>query len=162
MSGSARDRLTTWYATLQPREQTLVRWGAVAATVLIVCGGVLRMHAAVAGAGKRVAAKHADVAYISSVLGELQAAPLPAGGGQSLVSVIDRTTRDSGLAMNLRGTEPSGISGVRVRFEGAAFDSLATWVLRVQREYGLTVQAATLERTEAPGRVNASLTFNRS
>ena len=51
---------------------------------------------------------------------------------------------------------------MRVRFEGASFDSLANWVLRVQREYGLSVQAATLERTEAPGRVNASLTFTRS
>lgn len=162
MSSSAREQLNAWYATLQPREQSLVRWGALAAAVLIVAGGVLRLHAAVAGAEKRVAAKQADVGYISSVLGELQAAPLPAGGGQSLVSVIDRTTRDGGLAMNLRGTEPSGISGVRVRFEGAAFDSLVNWVLRVQREYGLTVQAATLERTDAPGRVNASLTFNRS
>lgn len=162
MSTSARDQLVAWYGTLQPREQLLVRWGAIAAAVLVVAGGVLRLHGMVAGAEKRVSAKRADIAYISSVLGELRAAPLPAGGGQSLVSVVDRTTRDGGLGMNLRGTEPSGINGVRVRFEGASFDSLATWVLRVQREYGLSVQAATLERTDAPGRVNASLTFTRS
>ncbi len=162
MSASARTQLLAWYEALQPREQVLVRFGAIGAGVLIVVGGVLRLHGAVDGAAKRVTAKRADIAYITSVLGELRAAPLPAGGGQSLVSVIDRTTRDGGLGMNLRGTEPSGINGVRVRFEGAAFDSLANWVLRVQREYGLSVQAATLERTESPGRVNASLTFTRS
>jgi general secretion pathway protein M len=76
--------------------------------------------------------------------------------------VVDRTTRDAGLAVNLKGTEPSGISGVRVRFEGASFEQLVTWLLRIQQEYGLAIQAATLEKTDAPGRVNASLTFVRS
>lgn len=155
-------RLATWYGTLQPREQGLVRSGAILAAILLVAGTVLRMHAMVGGAEKRLLAKRADIAYIGSVLPELRAAPMPADGGQSLVSVIDRTTRDGGLGVNLRGTEPSGLNGVRVRFEGASFESLATWLLRVQREYGLTVQAATLERTDAPGRVNASLTFVRS
>jgi general secretion pathway protein M len=162
MSSPSTERLAMWYAGLAPREQRLVRYGALLAGLLIIVGGVLRLHGVVAGAEKRLAAKRADVAYIGSVLGELRAAPLPAAGGQSLVSVIDRTTRDGGLGMNLRGTEPSGINGVRVRFEGASFDALATWLLRVQREYGLAVQAATVERTEAPGRVNALLTFVRS
>lgn len=155
-------RLAAWYATLQPREQQVVRAGALAAGALLVLGSVLRMHALVGGAQKRLAAKRADIAYIGSVMPELRAAPMPADRGQSLVSVIDRTTRDGGLAASLRGTEPSGMNGVRVRFEGASFDALAVWLLRVQREYGLSVQAATLERTEAPGRVNASLTFVRS
>jgi general secretion pathway protein M len=162
VSGAAREQLLAWYGALQPREQQIVRYGVLAAALLVVAGGVLRLHAVVAGAEKRIAGKRADIAYITGVLGELQAAPLPAGGGQSLVSVIDRTTRDGGLGMNLRGTEPSGINGVRVRLEGASFDALATWLLRVQREYGLSVQAATLERTDTPGRVNASLTFVRS
>jgi general secretion pathway protein M len=162
MSGSIADRIATWFAALEPREQRVVRYGALFAALLLVIGGVLQLRHVVAGAEKRLASKRADVVYLGSVLGELRAAPLPAGGGQSLVSVIDRTTRDGGLAMTLRGTEPAGMNGVRVRFEGASFDALAVWLLRVQREYGLTVQAATLERTDAPGRVNAQLTFVRS
>lgn len=162
MSATVTARLSAWFAALEPREQRVVRYGALLATLLIVVGGVLQLRHAVAGVEKRLASKRADVAYLGSVLGELRSAPQPAGGGQSLVSVIDRTTRDGGLAMTLRGTEPSGINGVRVRFEGASFDALAVWLLRVQREYGLSVQSATLERTDAPGRVNAQLTFVRS
>ena len=162
MSGGASASLSAWYATLQPREQRVVQLGAIAGAVLLVAVLVLRLHAAVGAAEKRVLAKHGDVAYISGVLPELRAAPLPADAGQSLVTVIDRTTRDGGLGVNLRGTEPSGMNGVRVHFEGASFEALATWLLRVQREYGLAVQSATLERTEVPGRVNASLTFVRS
>ena len=159
---SRRDELEAWYDALNPREQLLVRYGALAAIVLIVVGVVLQLHGAVRAAEQRVATKRADAAYIQSVLPELRSRPLPAGGGQSLVMVVDRTTRDAGLALNLKGTEPSGISGVRVRFEGASFEQLVTWLLRIQQEYGLAIQAATLEKTDAPGRVNASLTFVRS
>jgi len=162
MSQPVRERFEAWYASLNPREQLIVRVGAVAGAALLVVGLVLRLHGVVQTAEKRLASKRADAAYIQSVLPELRTAPLPAGGGQSLVTVVDRTTRDAGLAMNLKGTEPSGISGVRVRFEGASFEQLVTWLLRVQQEYGLTIQAATLEKTESPGRVNASLTFVRS
>jgi len=162
MSQPARERLEAWYSGLAPREQLMVRIGAIAAAVLLVAGLVLRLHGAVQATEKRLATKRADIAYIQSVLPELRAAPLPAGGGQSLVAVVDRTTRDAGLAMNLKGTEPSGISGVRVRFEGASFAQLVTWLLRIQQEYGLSIQAATLEKTDSPGRVNANLTFVRS
>ena len=162
MSQPARARLEAWYAGLAEREQLVVRIGALAGGALLIVALVLRMHGLVHAAEQRVAAKRADVDYIHGVLPELRAAPLPAGGGQSLVAVVDRTTRDAGLATNLRGTEPSGMNGVRVRFEGAAFDQLVTWMLRIQQEYGLAIQAATLEKTDTPGRVNANLTFVRS
>ena len=162
MSTSRAARLAGWYAALPPREQLAVRYGAIAAAVLLVAGIVLRLHAVVHAAETRIASKRADVAYVASVLPELRAAPLPAGEGQSLVTVIDRTTKDGGLAMYLRGAEPAGTNGVQVRFEGAAFEALAVWLLRVEREYGLAVEAATLERTEAPGRINANLTLVRT
>jgi len=156
---TAAARIEAWYAGLSPRDQRVVRIGGIVATALVVVVAVLQLHTAVNRVEKRVATKRADVAFISSVLPELRAAPLPQGTGQSLVTVIDRTTRDAGLGANLRGTEPSGPSGVRVRLEGAAFDTLVTWLLKVEREYGLAVQAATLEKTDSPGRVNASFTF---
>lgn len=158
----AVERLRTWYAGLEPREQSTVRWGAIAAAVLVVAGIVLQAHAAVNRAERRVEAKRADLAYVQSVLPELRAAPVPQGGGESLVIVVDRTTRDSGLAMALRGTEPAGQASVRVRFEGASFDSMVAWLLRLQREYGVAVQAASFERGGAPGVVNANVTLARS
>lgn len=156
---SAIAQLEDWYGTLAPREQLIVRVGGVVAAALLLLVVLLQLHGVVGRAEKRVAAKRADVAYIASVLPELRLAPLPQRGGQSLVTVVDRTTRDAGLGANLRGADPSGIGGVRVRLEGATFDTLVAWLLRIQREYGLAVQTATLEKTEAPGRVNASFTL---
>ena len=152
-------QLEEWYAALAPREQLIVRAGSIVAALLLLLVIVLQLHGAVNRLEKRVATKHADVAYITSVLPELRGAPAPQGGGQSLVTVIDRTTRDAGLSSNLRGADPSGIGGVRVRLEGASFDVLVPWLLRIQREYALRVQSATLEKADAPGRVNANLTL---
>ena len=156
----ARARAQAWFDGLEEREQRIVRLGAGAAAVLVVLGALLQMHGALARAEQRLASERADLAYIQSVLPELRQVPTPQAGGQSLVTVIDRSTRDSGLGMNLRGADPSGIGGVRVRLEGAAFDTLVQWLLRVEREYGLAVQSATLERTDAPGRVNANITLS--
>jgi general secretion pathway protein M len=155
----ARTRAQAWYATLEPREQRVVRTGGLVAALLLVAGLILQLHASLARAEQRLATERADVNYIRSVLPELRQAPLPQGAGQSLVTVIDRSTRDSGLGMNLRGADPSGVGGVRVRLEGAAFDTLVQWLLRLARENGLAVQSATLEKTDAPGRVNANLTL---
>ncbi len=154
-----RARLEEWYAALAPREQLIARVATLAAAVLVLVVLVLELHGALGRVERRVATKRADVVYISGVLPELRAVPPPAGAGQSLVTVIDQTTRDAGLGTNLRGADPSGIGGVRVRLEGAAFDALVPWLLRVQREHALRVQSATLERTDAPGRVNANLTL---
>ncbi len=148
-----------WYGTLAPREQLLVRVGGTLAAILIVVGFVLQMHGIVNRAEKRVATKRADVAYIVSVLPELRGIPQPQGAGQSVVTVIDRTTKDAGLGASLRGADPSGIGGVRVRLEGAGFDALVQWILTMERQYGLRVQQATLEKTDAAGRVNANLTL---
>ena len=152
-------RLEDWYGALAPREQLIVRLGALVAALLVILALVLQLHAALGRFESRLAAKRADLAYITSVLPELRSMPTPQGAGQSVVTVIDQTTRDAGLGANLRGADPSGMGGVRVRLEGAAFDALVPWLLRVQREHALRVQSATLERTDAPGRVNANLTL---
>ena len=72
-----------------------------------------------------------------------------------------KTTRDAGLAGELRGTEPSGSDSLRVRFEGASFAQLTTWFVQLSQNYGVTVQQATLEHTDSPGRVNASIVLVR-
>ena len=162
MSDTPLARLQAWYATLEAREQLVLRVAAPALLALAVLGVVWQLHAAVGRAERRVTGQRADLAYIQGVLPELRGVPMPQDGGQSLVVIVDRTTRDAGLAGNLRGAEPSGTSGVRVRLEGAAFEALVQWLVRVQREHGLTVQAAALERTDSPGRVNANITFVRS
>lgn len=154
------ERLSAAYATLQPREQRFVQAGVALVAAMLCVGLPLRLHSMAQKAAARVVAKQADLAYLQSVIPVLAATP-PSQDAVPLVNVVDATTREGGLADSLKGTEPSGSDALRVRFDGASFEQLANWFIRLGRDYGVTVQSTTIDRTDAPGRVNASVVLVR-
>ena len=150
-----------WYSGLQAREQFLVSRGAVAAAALLLVGGLLQLHAAVGKAQAAVVRKQDDLAYIIAHLGELQGANGAAPDLTSpLSSIIERTARDSGLGDQLKTNQPEGDNSLRVKFEGANFDTLVLWVSSLQQEQGIQVQSATIDRATA-GTVVATLVLAR-
>ena len=78
-------------------------------------------------------------------------------GDQSLVVVIDRSARSVGLGSALTRNQPVGEDGIRVQLRDAPFDSMTRWLTQLQTANGLALDSASIERTDAPGAVNASL-----
>ena len=150
-----------WYGTLQPREQFLVSRGAVAAVVLLLAGGWFQLHAAVIKAQAAVVRKQEDLAFIISLLGDLQGASGVAPDLTSpLGTIVERTAREAGLGESLKPTQPEGDGGLRVKFEGANFDALVLWLTTLHAEQGIQVQNATIDRAAA-GTVVATLVMGR-
>jgi type II secretory pathway component PulM len=153
--------LKQWYSGLQAREQFLVSRGAVAAVALLLIGGLLQLQAAVSKAQAAVVRKQDDLAYIISHLGELQGANGTSPDLSSpLASIVERTANDSGLGGQLKSNQPEGDNSLRVKFEGASFDTLVLWVSSLQQEQGIQVQSATIDRA-AVGTVVATLVLAR-
>jgi general secretion pathway protein M len=153
-----------WYAGLQEREQRMVLFGSVALAVLVLIGGILLpLQAAVSGAVRRSETERADLAWMRINAAEIRSAgnQVPADSGEAPVVLVDRIGREAGLTDALRGTQPNG-SGVRVQLEGAAFDTLVTWLATLDQRYGLAIESITLDRGAKPGLVNASITFTQS
>jgi len=152
-----------WVEELAPRERRLVYLAgvlvAIAAVYLIV---VLPLQGMSSRGVARVDKKAADLAWMQQVAPQVMAA---AGGGtaaassESLVVLVDRTGRESGLGSSVRDQSPSGEHGLRLRLEGASFDVLVAWLASLQQQHGVTVEAATIDAASAPGLVNASLTL---
>jgi type II secretory pathway component PulM len=46
---------------------------------------------------------------------------------------------------------------VRVRLEGAAFDIAVAWLASLERQYGLVIESATVDRGAQSGVVNVSV-----
>ena len=88
----------------------------------------------------------------------------PAGGGsdQSLVLVVDRTTRSSGLSAYLKRNQPDGTDSIRLRFEDAPFDNLLAWLVEMQSTYGVGAISANIDASRSPGRVNCNLVLSRT
>jgi general secretion pathway protein M len=155
------NRLRRWYLGLKERERRVVTIGAVALAVIVLAAGVLSLESAVSAAQSRRDSKREDLAWMQLHAPEVRAAgnSLPQDTGEPPVVIVDRVGHEAGLADALRGTQPSGNSGVRVQLESAPFDTMVAWLATLEQRYGLAIESITVDRTARPGLVNASVTF---
>ena len=150
------------FEELAPRERRLVYLAGVfvaaAAIYLII---VMPLQAYSSRAASRVAQKTADLAWMQQVAPQVMAAAAAGSGGsgESLVVLVDRTARESGLGASVRDQSPNGDNGLRLRLEGAQFDVMIAWLVSLQQQHGVTVDSANIDAATAPGLVNASLTL---
>lgn len=154
--------IRTWLAGLAPRERKLVYGAAavigIAVLYLAVVLPVQHMHARQVA---RVERKAADLAWMQQAAPRVSAMATTgdAGSKESLVVLVDRTGRQSGLGSTIRDQSPSGNNGLRLRLEGAPFDTMITWLASLQLRFGVSVSDATIDAGSAPGLVNASITL---
>ena len=161
------EKLKDWFFGLQPRERVIVVAGAIIVPlVLLYMFALAPFYDAVGKRAQRVATKEGDVAWMRSVAPEMAtlAASSPARGapsGESLVVLIDRTSRECGLGAALTGQTPNGESSIRVRLESAEFDKLMVCLGTLQQTHAVNIDSAAIDRTGKPGLVNASLVLSR-
>ena len=157
------NKLRAWYAGLQERDQRVVLIGAIALGLIVLVGGILLpMQSAVSGAVKAAATKREDLAWMRAHELEIRSStPPPADTGEAPVVLVDRVGRESGLASALRGTQPNATGGVRVQLEAAPFNAVVTWLDSLDNRYGVAIESITLDRSAAPGIVNANISFSQ-
>ena len=154
------ERLQSWYAAREPREQRILMFGAIAAAVLLLVAVLSPLYRSSTALERRIATKRVDLAWMRSIAPTVIAAgPIqaPNGAQESLVVLVDRTARESGLAQSLTGSQPSGDGGLRVQLEKASFNSLVAWVARLSEQNGIRVESASVDAAGEPGVVNAGV-----
>ena len=150
------------YDTLAPREQQLVKYGAIALVVVLIFGVLMPLDSSVAKARTRITKKQQDLVWMKGVAPFLAAqAPVNHGNGESLIVIVDRSARESGLGKSLAGTDPSGASGIQVRLEKAPFDAVIGWLSRLSQQNGIGVEGATIDGAGAPGLINAAIVLKQ-
>src|ERR1700730_9879227 len=103
--------------TMSEREQKLVKFGGIGAVLILIFGVLIPLDSSVAKARARITQKQADLVWMKNVAPVLaQSGPAHTGGnGESLIVIVDRSTRESGLDKSLAGSEPNGPGGIQVR-----------------------------------------------
>jgi general secretion pathway protein M len=143
---------------LNERERRMVLIGAVAVVLILIFGLIVPLDRSVASAQQRIGKKQADLLRMRQIAPELIGAALPPAATQeSLLVIVDRSARESGLSSALKGTEPNGPGALSVRLERASFDMLVAWLARLSQQNGIRVDNASIDSTSAPGIVNAAL-----
>ena len=157
-----------WFESLEARERLFVAGGAIVVAIALFWGLVW----APLDKGHRELQQRVSTWEQSlAELRPLASLPRPqngsrpasdAAGTQSPVVIVDSTLRSHGLGQPKR-SQPTP-NGIRVEFENVAFDKLVVWLGDLSYQYGMEVQAGSLSAgtTDAPGRVDATLTLERS
>ncbi len=147
-------------ATMNERERRMVLFGGIAAVALLIFGVLLPLSSSVSKAQERVGKKQADLQWMQAVGPELASSgPTVArpSSQESLLVVVDRAARESGLGSSLTSSEPQGPGLLRVRLEKAPFDIMVGWLARLADQNGISVDTANIDSAGPPGVVTASL-----
>jgi general secretion pathway protein M len=157
-----------WFDSLEARERLFVVAGAAVVSIALLWGLVwVPLDKGHRDVQQRVTTWERSLAELRP----LASMPQPRNGSrpaagtssaQSPVVVVDSTLRSHGLGQPKR-SQPTP-NGIRLEFENVAFDKLVVWLGDLSSQYGMEVQAGSLSPATpaAPGRVNASLTLERS
>ena len=150
-------------SSLSERERRMAVIGGGVAVALLLVAVLLPLNRSVSRANERVGRKQVDLAWMRSVSPELSGASAtiaqPATQ-DSLLVVVDRVARESGLGTALTSSEPSGPGGLRVRLDNAPFDTLVGWLARLADQHGIRVEAASIDGAGEPGLVNAAVVLH--
>ena len=148
-------------AALSPRERRVLLIGALALVAILIFGLLVPLDRSVAHAEQRLAKKRSDLSWMQSVAPLIALLPpAAAANGESLLVIVDRSARESGLASALSGSDPGGPGSLSVRLEKAPFDALVGWLARLAQQNGVTVDSAVIEKAGLPGLVNANIVLH--
>lgn len=146
---------------LSDRERRVLGVGGVAAALIFIFGLVLPLDRSVTREHARLLQKRADLAWMQGVAPEIAAAPAPpAAGAESLLVIVDRSARESGLGSALAGSEPGASGTLSIRLSKAPFDTVIAWLARLAQQNGIHVDSATIDSAGGPGLVNAALVLH--
>tara|TARA_B110000483_G_scaffold242245_1_gene327417 strand:+ start:3950 stop:4441 length:492 start_codon:yes stop_codon:yes gene_type:complete len=159
-----------WFDSLNQRERQFVLGGAVIVTISLIYGLAWapfdKQYKELEANTVRLERAIVDLRSIRAILksGNSSGSPFVSQNQQSPIIIVDQTLRSRGLDRYRKRSQPSGSNGIRVEFENVAFDDLVIWLGDLVERHAMHVQNGSFSvgAQAAPGRVNASLTLERS
>ncbi|MCP4699405.1 MAG: type II secretion system protein M [Gammaproteobacteria bacterium] len=151
-----------WFSRLQRRERYALILGS--GLLLAILGYFLMWEpfaAQRASLAKQVAAQRALHDWMEAAARQVRQLRSRKGKvpEQSLLSLIDKSLRQSALNKVNKRIEPKSEQAVRVNFEQVAFNDLILWLARLQNRHGVRANSVAITRRKTPGIVSARLTL---
>jgi type II secretory pathway component PulM len=155
--------MKTWFLQLQPRERMIVIGGAMTVVVFVLLGILATLRGSALELREAVGEKN----RIFADLLRAEALQVPSSGsstvstGESLVVLVDSTARSLGLGGTFTRTRPDGADAISVSFQNAEFDTLTSWMVTLETDYGVSVESASFNGARDAGLVSGQIFLRR-
>jgi len=159
--------MKTYWQQLKPRERMLMMIGGGVFSILMIYILLLEpLMIKVDQLTLNVEKKKVEVQLLKTMAQEvtfLRSNVAGGGGskrqGQSLLVLVDRTSKQKKLGKSITRIEPDGSARVRVWLESAPFDEVTRWLAGLEAKYGIIVETAVIDKAGSVGRVNVRVVF---
>jgi len=156
------DALSVWYEKQAPRDQRILRYGALVVGAILLVWILLPLQRNLVQAREQLGQQQRDLEWMRQQQATLMAAgpAMPAaapGNRESLAVIIDRSARESGLGKAYTGSQATGNGAMRVQFTNAEFNLLLGLLHRLSTQQGLRIEDAGITAGGSPGMVNATV-----
>lgn len=157
--------MKAWWDSLSLRERGLIGGGiALTLALLIYALAWQPFQTSYRRLQHSVVEQRADLAWMQQAAQEVQrlsgtsnSGSKTANDGRSLLTRVDQTARAAGFGPALKRIAPQGENQISVQLDAVEFDKLIPWLGALERNQHILIANLTVDRTAAPGRVNARL-----
>ena len=155
-----------WFESLEARERRIMLGGAV--VLLLMSIYFLAWEPFITGLHdlqESTLRKQIDLTWMQNAAAEVKqlkansSAPAQLASGQSILGIIDRTSKQKKLSESVKRVQPDGASQARVWLESANFDVVIRWMEELQTRHGIIIDTVTFDKKEEAGLVDARITF---
>ena len=162
--------LINYWQQLQPRERSIVSWGALAALLMLLFTFIWSpWHKAIGHMESVIPLKRVDLVWMrqqAAALGEAGTVAPQAnvrGVGQSLMAIVEQSAKASGVGESIQQMIPRlNSTEVSVVLESASFNRWLGWVDMLEKQYAVTVKQLSAERDiSQPDTAEIRVTFSR-
>lgn len=150
------------WSNLQKREQLAVLWGGVLVLFLLIYVLLIApLGSDLARMRKEVVVKKADLVWMQDAAAKTKQLKSlrPKNSALSPLKMVDQAARRYGINSSLQRVDSSEANKIKVWFEGLVFVDFMGFLRGLGAGGGLVVSNLSVERLDAPGIVNARVTF---
>ena len=150
------------WSNLQKRERLVVLWGGGVLLIILTYAWLIApLRSDFVHMEEGVAIKKAELLWMqdAAIKAEQLTALRSNKSAVSPLKIIDQTARRYGIDSSLKRVDPGEGDKVKVWFENLVFVDFMRFLRGVGVSRGLVITNLTVERLDAPGIVNARVTF---
>lgn len=149
-----------YWNALQPRERLIVTIASLLIVALVLYLALIEPYMDGRDSlEQRIANQQEDLQWMREAAGQFKGVKAQTGqrrvGGQSLLSFVDRSTKEHALNSAIKRIQPEG-KKVRIQFEEVSFDRLTGWLAKIETS-GYRIEGVIIERQPGAGMVNARI-----